>query len=427
MKRLISVIAVITAVAFVAWAGTRDEFKQDLRRSANNYQAYPYEANYKAPSLTPAPAGYEPFFINHYARHGSRWLIAESDYTFPVEALSKAEAAGKLTARGREVLALVREVEKASHGRRGELTQLGAEQHQGIARRMMENFPTVFAGDASVTARSTVVIRCILSMQNEINQLKAMNPRLRVTCDASEADMRFMNFYPDPAVDSARDEGFKIMPPYKAKLVKPEAMMKRLFTDLKWANANIDAPKLMITLFDVVSNLQSHHEWEKLDMYKGVFSLDDVYNLWCYNNMRWYIRSGTNPMNRRLGSWSQRNLLRDFITRADLAVARGDRGAAMRFGHEGNVLPFVCLMGLDGMDYETSDMWSLADRWPSYKVFPMACNVQMVFYRKAGSDDILVKILLNEHEATVSGLDTDSFPYYRWSELRDHFMNKLNR
>ena len=188
------VVLVVGVLAFTAWAGTRDEFRKDMRLSANNYRAYPYLVDDASPALTPAPAGYEPFFINHYARHGSRWLIAETDYTYPVEALGKGEAAGKLTARGRELLALVREVEQASHGRRGELTQLGAEQHQGIARRMVEHFPQVFAGDATVTARSTVVIRCILSMQNEINQLKAMNPSLQITCDASEADMRFMNF-----------------------------------------------------------------------------------------------------------------------------------------------------------------------------------------------------------------------------------------
>ena len=59
----------------------------------------------------------------------------------------------------------------------------------------------------------------------------------------------------------------------------------------------------------------------------------------------------------------------------------------------------------------------------------MACNVQMVFYRPVGSkgnspDDILVKVLFNEHEARLP-FDTDRFPYYRWSDLRMYYLNKL--
>ena len=41
------------------------------------YYAYP-----APPSVhTPAPAGYEPFYISHYGRHGSRWMTADERYT----------------------------------------------------------------------------------------------------------------------------------------------------------------------------------------------------------------------------------------------------------------------------------------------------------------------------------------------------------
>lgn len=420
MRKLLLLVAV-ALVSVSALAGTRDEFARDYRLSANNYRAYP---DRDLPALTPAPQGYSPVFINHYARHGSRWLINGSDYSYPVEVLSVAEREGKLTRRGSELLAVFRQMLAGSKGRLGELTSLGAEQHRGIARRMMANFPEVFAGDARVTARSTVVIRCILSMQNEVNELQSLNPRLRVTTDASEADMRFMNFYPDSVVDDARAEGRKLLPPYKQRLVKPDAMLGRLFTDRRWASSHCDPVKLMINIFDVVSNAQSHHEWEKLDLYKGVFTLDEIYDIWRYNNMSWYIRSGSNPLNDHRGAWSQRNLLRDFVARADAALATGEHGAALRFGHEGNVIPLVCLMGLNGSDYSTGDLDAIADRWQSYKIFPMACNVQMIFYRNAAGD-VLVKILLNEREATVDAVATDCAPYYHWQDLRTHFLARL--
>ena len=67
----------------------------------------------------------------------------------------------------------------------------------------------------------------------------------------------------------------------------------------------------------------------------------------------------------------------------------------------------------------------LGERWQSYKVFPMACNIQWVFYKKAGSDDVLVKALLNEEEATLP-VASDVKPYYHWRDVREYYWNKLN-
>ena len=62
----------------------------------------------------------------------------------------------------------------------------------------------------------------------------------------------------------------------------------------------------------------------------------------------------------------------------------------------------------------------LASVWSDFKISPMASNVQMVFFRN-NSGDVLVKILLNETEIAVD-MPTDTFPYYRWSDLREYLM-----
>ena len=41
------------------------------------YYAYPAPTSVH----TPAPAGYEPFYISHYGRHGSCWMTADERYT----------------------------------------------------------------------------------------------------------------------------------------------------------------------------------------------------------------------------------------------------------------------------------------------------------------------------------------------------------
>ena len=75
--------------------------------------------------------------------------------------------------------------------------------------------------------------------------------------------------------------------------------------------------------------------------------------------------------------------------------------------------------------------------WRNYRIFPMACNIQLVFYRPKAKkvkgieyksptmgDDILVKALLNEREAYLP-THTDNWPYYKWQDLRQYYLNKI--
>lgn len=410
------------ALAVLANAGVREDFKANYKQAANNYYAYPDQ---NLPALTAAPAGYTPFYIDHYGRHGSRWLISPSQYHLAVETLEKAEAAGKLSARGKDALQIFKEVEAASYKRLGELSDIGAEQHQRIAARMYKNFPEVFAGDAAIDARSTIVIRCILSMQNAVTTLKGINPQLRITTDASEHDMYYMN-YDDPVAKFLRKDAFKDdSQALKDKYLNPKRLLKTLFTDYKWAQKNIpDAQDLMTNLLDLVGNMQSHHQFENVDLY-NLFSEEDRVNVWAYNNARWYLWAGHSPLTKNRVPYMEANLLRNFIASADKAILAGKNCATLRFGHESVVLPFVCLMGLNGMDYSTTDLFTLADHWQSYKVFPMAANVQWVFYRKAG-EPILIKFLLNEHEASLpEAVKPVSGPYYKWDDVKAYFEQKL--
>ena len=56
----------------------------------------------------------------------------------------------------------------------------------------------------------------------------------------------------------------------------------------------------------------------------------------------------------------------------------------------------------------------------------MGCNIQLVFYRpkKGKEGDILVKALLNERE-TYMPASTDNWPYYKWKDLREYYLNKI--
>ena len=424
MRRILTVFTLLLVGVMSLSAGVRDDFKANPKLSANNYQAYPTSG---FPAITPAPAGYEPFFINHYGRHGSRWLINDKKYAYPLQELEKAERYGKLTRRGQEILDTLRLVYEASRNRLGELSDLGHEQHQGIARRMFQNFPQVFEGDAPVVARSTVVIRCILSMQNEVDVLASLNPRLRITTDASNATMYYMN-YRDSVVTFLREKVTSKSDSCLRKWLKPSGLLKKLFNDQKYARDSVAKPyNLMLYMFEVCGNMQSHHQFENVNWY-DLFSADDIYSVWRYNNVYWYLHSAETPLTQCRVDYMEANLLRNFIQDADRAITGGNesQGASLRFGHESVVLPLCCLMGLNGADYRTTDLGTLDQHWQTYKIFPMAANLQFVYFRKAGSDDVLMLPLLNEREATLP-VATDVAPYYHWSDVRDYFIDKLSR
>jgi hypothetical protein len=90
------------------------------------------------------------------------------------------------------------------------------------------------------------------------------------------------------------------------------------------------------------------------------------------------------------------------------------------------VLPLTCLLGINGFDQQVADLEKLEERgWINYKVFPMAANLQIVFYRKNfKDDDVLIKILLNENEATLP-IESNCAPYYHWKDFRKYCLEKL--
>ena len=219
----------------------QEDFKRDITLSGSNYVAY------RGPQkqLTPAPKGYKPFYLSHYGRHGSRYMIGKNAYDVPYFSLLKAKQKGKLTAKGEETLEKVKMIREEARGREGELTPLGALQHQGITRRMMERFPEIFAGNTNIEARSTTVIRCILSMENGLQQMLRMNPKLHIFHDASEHDMWYMNLG-DRHLDSLKNcVGSRVVQQeFAQKHINCSRLMKELFNDPAWVKQNIDQSDL---------------------------------------------------------------------------------------------------------------------------------------------------------------------------------------
>lgn len=400
---------------------------QTTMQMAGNLMAYPYGES-EPPAQTPAPEGYVPFHLEHYGRHGSRWLIGANDYLIPVKNLEKAQNAGLLTPLGDSVLTVLKDIQKASVKREGELSDKGALQHQAIGRRMALNFPEIFDSTAQIDAKSTVVIRCILSMANALEGIAQIAPGIRPVKDASYADMWFMNYDDKPAWVVKDSAELLYMAPYREKLFASDSYIDRLVSDPKFARDSV-TPGLLPYLYWVLANAQSHSGQPML--LSQVFPEEELKANWRANNAFWFIHGGNSSMTNYRMPFTQRKLLGRIIDRTDSAIAEDSHGANLRFGHDGILLNLVTLMELGdyGKPIDSPEELESTD-WHEYDIIPMAGNLQLVFYRPEEKedlsvDDILVKALLNEREIELPGSSV-SGPYYNWGKLRSFYLDKLS-
>lgn len=398
----------------------REEIKANKYLAGSQYLDYDRYPPTKA--LTPAPKGYEPYYMSHYGRHGSRWLISNTSYTGPRDILRQARELGKLTALGEETLQKIEAFEPTSVKRLGDLSAVGEYQHHGIGRRMTEHFPEIFkTKNVKIDARSTVVIRCILSMMAECEELAAANPTARFHNDASESLQYYLNQPWDGLVKQTGHDRVDRRDVWRQKYTHPERLMKALFNDQEWVFSNLKAGAFMRDLFEIATNMQSHDT--DIELFT-IFTDEEIYDLWKQNNIRWYMDYGPAPQTKSIMPFSQRNLLRNIIETADTV---SQIQATLRFGHEVCVMPLACLLELGNCGVKVDNLDELDQHWQNYKIFPMACNIQLVFYRpKKGNGDILVKALLNEREVTLPTY-TDQYPYYKWSDLRRYYLEKLDK
>lgn len=431
MKRLLfSLVAFALLAAGAADAQTAlDDFKRDITLAGDNYVAY------RGPQkqLTAAPKGYEPCYISHYGRHGSRNLIGAWTYEQAYDILKHAADSGMLTEKGLSLMEKVRLIRNDARGHIEELTLRGAQQHDGIASRMYERFPTVFKGKVNVKANSSTVVRCILSMNNALLALQRHNPELTFRLDASAGDMDYI-IHEDKALFKKRmpegSEAKKAYRAYEKEHIDWVPFMNRIFKSEDYWKANVKNPYQFYVdqIWKMCSNLQSTELRHTMSLY-DYFTFDELYNIWLARNASWYINYGPSPLNGGTQPFSQRVLLKKIIAEADSSLALPRPGATLRYGHEVCVLPLVCLLDLNGYGTQYTDLNDLEKNgWRDYNIFMMGSNVQFVFYRKTkGSGDTLVKVLLNEDEATLpKALKPVTGPYYKWEDVREYYLKKLD-
>ena len=390
-----------------------------------NYSIYPDSI---PDNLTPAPSGKRPFYISHYGRHGSRYISNRKGYDTPYKMMLRAGAVDELTPVGKKVLDEMTLILNDTEGRWGELTSLGAQQHRQIAKRMMQRFPEVFEGAAHVNAQSTVAARCVVSMGYSMLEMSQINPQLQITMRTSKRDQDYMNHQDLRSRENyMTPEAQKAFDAYTAPRMGNSRLMERIFKNPDIVKEIVDESffnyyLMKMGLFVLNTHLSDH------TYLMSLFTTEELYRMWQIDNVLWYIQHGACKLNGSRQPHTQKNLLRKLIADADSCLQLPRPGAQLRFGHDTVILPLVCLMGINGYDLATDNLDELeAKGWWCSSIFPMGANLQFIFYRSTPKDqDVLVKVLLNEQEATLP-IATDCAPYYHWTDFRRYCMEKLEQ
>lgn len=426
MKRVLLLLAWLLGAAVSLQAQTaRELIAENPLRAAGNLHAYePLDTLF-----SPPPAGYRPFYISHFGRHGSRYHTAESQFS-AIALLEKYGEDGLLTDKGEQVLGDLRRIYEATGGAFGALTERGAREHHQIARRMQSHYPEVFSDPerGAVFAFATHSQRVIDSRDAFVSELISRAPDLRVQ-SLTEDDKS--------ATEDARQEvrGYSADKDERQYLstVSTKAARKHWSDSLdrtrilqEWFTDPARVSSSVVSSVYNAGRIRQAMTGEDLPWIEKYFLPSELFYLWCDGDISWYDKGCVTPENkgiivRKSGGGILEMILRD----ADRAIREGGVAAHLRFSHDTKLMPLLAAMGLEGADFQ-GDPVLAPEKIFSFQNIPLGGNVQLIFYRNADGD-VLVKILKNEKETTIPSLRTCTGPYYRWDTLKAFFTAQMNR
>lgn len=403
--------------------------------SSGVYRAYPGPSSDVQTAL---PAGYEPFYVSTYNRHGSRYQPNDKRYVNTLRRLQEAHERGALTPYGEQLLPQIQTLCDSCVGHGGLLTTVGVRQLTGIGNRLYHRYPELFlrpqpdGRPRHIGARASVVTRCGQSMGAFMAGLAFdMIPRFverypgQLPNTLCEVDSAYMNYiaYDSPQLrewskNGAWKEDFQAF--YEQHTLLP-SVVDRIFADA----TGLDSLDFVDDLYWLVIGMQNV-EVPGCDL-SGAMTADELFSCYRCVNYRMYLCNALALQAERMAAESASNLLRNIVESADRAIATDTVAADLRFGHDTSLLRLLALMRIAGATAEVSDPTEAWRVWQEASLCPMGGNLQLVFYRNAAGD-ILVRHQLNERDVLVDAPDLQPVAgsFYRWSSLREYFLKQLN-
>lgn len=385
---------------------------------------------------TPPPVGYTPVFINHVGRHGARHLTKDVAASYAFSVVMKADGLNALTAEGKKLRQMILALEKIEKKDVESISAEGKKEQRGLAQRMMVNYPEIFASAPAINVRVAKKLRTLQSADAFLTGFsekmktdgikKAVNDTILRFYDLSPAYLTFEKSGSwRPAFDRWKKE---------AGLSNLAASFARRFFSASFFESLSGGDTE--TFLDDVYGFATIVPSLSAEIAKAGYGQSDVAFLSFFTCKQLALLHrigeaedflvkgpGTDPNGIQVKIAAP--LLMDFINTADAAIAGGGPAVQLRFSHAETVAPFAALLGLRGAARPAKNLNDVEKVWQASNVIPLSANVQWVLYQKPGGNDCLIKFLLNENETAVEELKTESYPYYKWADVRKLYSQKL--
>ena len=422
MKRYL--IAALSLLLCVTAGAQRLGVREEVRADWNKSSGLDCLLDLSPKALTPVPKGYEAVYISHYGRHGSRYAYTGDAYSILLNMLAEGREQGNLTERGERLLNDLEPFWDYVRYRVGDLTEIGWNQHQEIARTMVKNYPTVFGKGSSVDACSSPSVRAIMSMSSCCAALSRLAPKTSVYEHQGMMDVQATR--PNQGANPFKYEGPAEVFPYPETseqfflrhFPNYKDVLARFFKNPDKALGQRNPYNVFFHLYMFVAGMNSLPPDVRIDV-KDFFTVEEFATLWetdNYERFREYHAYRT-PCS---------SIVDDMVEKATQRLAAGSRGADLRYGHDHVVMALELIMDLDGFDRAPADPDDLVYWFQTFRS-PMAANIQFVFFnpKKGRSGDTLVKVLLNGEEARLG--DLEGFPYYRWDDVKAYLKARTDQ
>lgn len=411
------------ALVLTALSAEAQDYRQIIRENPAWAASNLYYYDYVETARTPAPKGYKPFYINHYGRHGSRYMSSsvETDAVRPV--FEAADSAGWLTDAGKLFWNDLKAVFEEQEGMVGMLTSRGAREHRGMGERMALRFREVFKGKKDrnvVNCISSTSPRCLMSMTNFTDALDENTSGLSFDYKTGDKYYAYLAYHPE-VQEGLVLSGDQEMAFRRAESA-PEVIISHFFSEPEKLAGLIGDPYIFERRLYMVSCMGHLTDYGKCLLEH--FPEDVLVKNWEARNARFYVAYSNSEELPHYASDVAAPLLREMVREMDAAMEKESKVAAdLSFGHDVTLMPLISHIGIEGM-HEKLSFEDVNGRWSSSDFISMGSNIQFVFYRNK-SGDIIVKILYNEKETSLPGLEAFYGPYYRWEDLRQYLVSSL--
>ncbi|WP_339275927.1 histidine-type phosphatase [Paenibacillus sp. FSL W8-0426] len=417
-------------------------------QQVNDTQGYrgtktPYP--FKETTYTSVPEGYKPVFVNYVGRHGSRHLSASKYDKTLLELLQIAEKDGQITEQGRELKNEIVKLMAVEKDHYGLLSALGEEELEGIGARLGQNFKDIFSPDKKIIAQATFKDRTPQSRDNFLEGLQKSlgdeNLDIRTSTFEEGKDPYLRPFdiatkYNEYAEDgewvklfeeyASQETGTRyakelllqfISPSFYERLEAGEFKLKDDKGKVKLSNPT-DAASNLYELYIISSNLKEEGNFEfgkyfttnQLKWYESIDNINDFYE------------KGPSLTSTDLPQNIVAPLVKELINSTDQSLMEGNTAGVFRFAHAETIIPLSSFLDIKGANVSVDDPKEVSTKWDGSVISPMGANIQWILY--SNGKDYLVKMLRNEEEIAFP-IETNSYPYYKWDDVKAYYENKL--